>query len=79
MDNSNSRKEGVAYTYKKHNGYAPIASYLGQEGWCERETAFNLINMNILTDEQISEASGLSLAEIAELRFLLHQIHRSTK
>lgn len=34
MDNSNSRKEGVAYTYKGHDGYAPIASYLGQEGWC---------------------------------------------
>jgi hypothetical protein len=34
MDNSNSQKEGVAYTYKGHDGYAPIAAYLGQEGWC---------------------------------------------
>jgi hypothetical protein len=34
MDNSNSRKEGVSYTYKGHDGYAPIAAYLGQEGWC---------------------------------------------
>jgi len=34
MDNSNTKKEGVAYTYKGHDGYAPIASYLGQEGWC---------------------------------------------
>ena len=34
MDNSNTKKEGVAYTYKGHDGYAPIAAYLGQEGWC---------------------------------------------
>lgn len=34
MDNSNTRKEGVSYTYKGHDGYAPIAAYLGQEGWC---------------------------------------------
>ena len=34
MDNSNSKKEGVAYTYKGHDGYAPIAAYLGTEGWC---------------------------------------------
>lgn len=34
MDNSNSEKEGVAYTYKGHDGYAPIAAYLGLEGWC---------------------------------------------
>jgi hypothetical protein len=34
MDNSNTKKEGVAYTYKGHDGYAPIASYLGTEGWC---------------------------------------------
>lgn len=33
MDNSGTSKEGVARTYKGHDGYAPIASYLGQEGW----------------------------------------------
>lgn len=33
MDNSNSKKEGVSYTYKGHDGYAPIAAYLGSEGW----------------------------------------------
>ena len=32
MDNSNSKKEGVAYTYKGHDGYAPITAYLGLEG-----------------------------------------------
>ena len=34
MDNSGSKKEGVGYTYKGHDGYAPLAAYLGQEGWC---------------------------------------------
>ncbi len=34
MDNSNTKKEGVSYTYKGHDGYAPIAAYLGQQGWC---------------------------------------------
>src|SRR5665811_1828273 len=33
MDNSGSKKEGVSYTYKGFNGYAPLAAYLGQEGW----------------------------------------------
>ena len=33
-----------------------------------RETALNLISMNILTDEQIAKASGLTLVEIADLR-----------
>lgn len=34
MDNSGTRKEGVSYTYHGYFGYAPIAAYLGQEGWC---------------------------------------------
>jgi len=34
MDNSQISKEGVSYTYKGYDGYAPIAAYLGQEGWC---------------------------------------------
>ena len=34
MDNSGSKKEGVSYTYKGHDGYAPLAVYLGTEGWC---------------------------------------------
>jgi hypothetical protein len=34
MDNSGTRKEGVSYTYKGFNGYAPLAAYLGEEGWC---------------------------------------------
>jgi hypothetical protein len=34
MDNSGTKKEGVSYTYKGFNGYAPLAAYLGEEGWC---------------------------------------------
>jgi hypothetical protein len=34
MDNSNTKKEGVSYTYQGYFGYAPIAAYLGLEGWC---------------------------------------------
>lgn len=34
LDNSNTSKEGVSYTYAGYDGYAPIAAYLGQEGWC---------------------------------------------
>ncbi len=36
LDNSGSRKEGVSRTYKGHDGYAPMAVYLGQEGYCLR-------------------------------------------
>ena len=34
LDNSGTKKEGVSYTYKGHDGYAPMAAYLGQEGYC---------------------------------------------
>jgi Transposase DDE domain group 1 len=34
MDNSGTRKDGVSRTYAGTDGFAPIAAYLGQEGWC---------------------------------------------
>lgn len=34
MDNSGTRKEGVKCTCHNLDGYAPIAAYLGLEGWC---------------------------------------------
>jgi len=34
MDNSGTKKEGVSWTYHNYDGYAPIAAYLAQEGWC---------------------------------------------
>lgn len=33
MDNSGTKKQGVAYTYKQHDGYAPAFAYLGHEGY----------------------------------------------
>lgn len=34
MDNSGSQKAGVSRTYKGCDGFAPMAVYLGQEGYC---------------------------------------------
>ncbi len=34
MDNSGTQKECVGRTYQGVDGYAPIAAYLGNEGWC---------------------------------------------
>ena len=33
FDNSGSSKEGVSWTYKNHDGYAPIFAYLGTDGY----------------------------------------------
>jgi hypothetical protein len=33
FDNGKTRKEGVSRTYKGCDGFAPMAAYLGQEGW----------------------------------------------
>jgi hypothetical protein len=33
FDNSKTKKEGVSWTYKKFDGYAPIFAYLGEEGY----------------------------------------------
>jgi len=32
LDNSGSSKQGVSWTYKNHDGYAPIFAYIGSEG-----------------------------------------------
>ena len=34
MDNSKTKKEGVSRIYNGRDGYAPMAAYLGMEGWC---------------------------------------------
>lgn len=34
MDNSGTKKAGVSRTYMGYDGYAPIAAYMGEEGWC---------------------------------------------
>ncbi len=33
LDNSGTRKQGVSRTYKGEDGFAPMAAYLGQEGY----------------------------------------------
>lgn len=33
FDNSDTKKEGVSYTYKGFDGYSPIFAYLGEEGY----------------------------------------------
>lgn len=33
FDNSHTKKEGVSWTYKKVDGFAPIFAYLGEEGY----------------------------------------------
>lgn len=33
LDNSQTQKEGIGWTYAGYMGYAPIAAYLGREGW----------------------------------------------
>ncbi len=34
FDNSGTHKQGVSLTYKGHDGFTPMAAYLGREGWC---------------------------------------------
>ena len=34
MNNAKTKKEGVSLTYKGEDGFAPMAAYLGQEGYC---------------------------------------------
>ena len=34
MDNSKTKKEGVSRIYNGEDGFAPMAGYLGTEGWC---------------------------------------------
>jgi len=34
MNNAKTKKEGVSLTYKGEDGFAPMAAYLGREGYC---------------------------------------------
>jgi len=49
LDNSGSSKEGVSWTYKNHDGYAPIFAYLGTHGYmlnCELRPGSQHSNKN---------------------------------
>lgn len=57
FDNSNSKKEGVSYTYKKFEGYAPIFAYLGREGYCVKvELREGKTHCQKNTDQFLSQA-----------------------
>jgi len=47
FDNSNSKKEGVSWTYKKHDGYSPIFANIGEEGY--------LLNLELRPGSQHSQ------------------------
>ena len=68
MDNSDSKKEGVGKTYMRADGYAPIFSYIGTEGYmldcelrsgsqyCQKGTPeFLKSNLRILETLELSE------------------------
>ncbi len=61
QDNSNTKKEGVSYTYRKYNGFAPIAAWLGLEGWCL----------------EIEQRPGSQHSQEGFIPFLLRTIHKS--
>lgn len=73
MDNSGSKKEGVSFTYKKFDGFAPIFAYLGQnEGYlvnlefregkthCQNGTS-DFIQKTIRVVHEITDLSLLSI------------------
>jgi len=33
LDNSGSNKQGVSFTYKRHDGFAPVFAYIGTQGY----------------------------------------------
>jgi len=61
QDNSNTKKEGVSWTYCKFNGFAPIAAWLGLEGWCL----------------EIEQRPGSQHSQEGFIPFLLRAIHKS--
>lgn len=72
MDNSGSNKEGVSYTYKNFNGYAPLFIYIGQEGY--------MLNLDFREGKQHSQCDGTvsffehtfsMLAELGHSSYLL--------
>lgn len=61
QDNSNTKKEGVSWTYRKFHGFAPIAAWLGLEGWCL----------------EIEQRPGSQHAQEGFVPFLLRALHKS--
>ncbi len=64
MDNSKTKKEGVFRVYNGRDGYAPIAAYLGKEGWClELERLSRASKHALLAADAVSRKSGKAECE----------------
>ncbi len=61
LDNSDTKKEGVSYTYRGFNGYAPLGAWLGIEGWCL----------------EIEQRPGSQHAQTGFIPLLLRTIHKA--
>jgi hypothetical protein len=61
QDNSNTKKEGASWTYRKFHGFAPIAAWLGLEGW----------------GLEIENCPGSQHAQEGFVPFMLRTIHKS--
>ncbi len=53
MDNSDSRKEGVSWTYKKFDGFAPMFAHLGEDG--------HMINLEFRRGSAHSQCPGTNM------------------
>ena len=61
MDNSKTQKEGIGWTYKKFDGYAPMMAYIGTEGY--------LVNTELRTGSQHCQSGTPAfLRQTIELR-----------
>jgi hypothetical protein len=72
LDNSDTKKEGVEWTYKKCDGYAPMISYIGRSGYMlNNELREGSMHSNCEgTQEYMTETIAMA-REITEMPLLL--------
>ncbi len=65
FDNSNTQKEGVSWTHKKVDGYAPIFAYLREKGWRNTLIYYGLVPppavLSEKTNRLLQDAAGFFL------------------
>jgi hypothetical protein len=61
MDQSETAKEGVSYTYTGLDGYCPIALYLGTRGYCLSERSIDRRGNALLLPEYLLEGWSTTL------------------
>ena len=72
MDQSDTAKEGVSYTYAGVDGYCPIALYLGTRGYClELDLRAGSQHSACESEYNIERALGMACAVSAAAAFLL--------